>query len=63
MTDIKPVIMSVSFTYTPEEYLEYCKREEIEPSQEDFEEFILEWFNDDINYPEDGKFETKRIEE
>jgi hypothetical protein len=47
MYDIKPVI-SAGYTYIPEEYLDYCEVEGIEPTQEGFEEFIAPWIEDDF---------------
>lgn len=61
MSDIKPVIVSVSYTYNPEEYLNYCEEEGIEPTQEDFEDFIAPWIEDDFGYPDN--YEIKRIGE
>lgn len=62
MSDIKTVVVSVSFTYNPREYLDYCEKEGIEPTQEDFEDFIKPWFWEDIKYPEDGFTSVERLD-
>lgn len=49
MTEIKPVLVSQSVEYDPESYLEYCKENNEEPTQDGFIDYIQDWVADDFN--------------
>jgi len=46
--EIKSVIVTRSIEYSPEAYLECCKEDDEEPTQEGFIEFIQDWIYDDF---------------
>ena len=48
---IKPIKVTRSFTYDPDEYLDYCSASGEEPTQEGFIEFISEWIREDLRSP------------
>ena len=51
MTDFNIAEISVTHTYyyQPDEYLEYCKENDLEPTQDGFFNFVLPEINED--YP------------
>lgn len=51
MSDIKPI--KVSLVFDTEEYLECCESDDLEPTQEGFEDFIIESYFEDWFDPND----------
>ena len=47
--EIKSVIVTRSIEYSPEAYLEWCKENDEEPTQEAFIEYIRDWIEDDFD--------------
>ena len=48
MKEIKSVIVTRSIEYSPEAYLEWCKENDEEPTQEAFIEYIQDWVYSDF---------------
>ena len=46
---IQTLIITRKVTYTPGEYLEYCKEEGEEPTQDGFYSWVSEYFNEDFS--------------
>jgi hypothetical protein len=47
--NIKPVKASITFTYSPEEYLAFCEESEETPTQDGFEVFIRDDIYENTN--------------
>lgn len=48
-TQIVTATLNMQATFTPDEYLGYCKAYDREPSQEDFKDWVREEFMEYIN--------------